>query len=77
MNRSVEKKIVRECLSGNANAFEVLVDEYQKPIFNMAYRIVNNYNDAEDIAQNVFIKAYKKLKSYNAKYRFFSWIILH
>ena len=52
----------------------MLIDRYQKPIFNAAIRITGDYSDAQDVAQNVFIKAYQNLKAYNPEYKFFSWI---
>ena len=55
-------------------AFEKLVDKYQGPIFNVAYRMTNSYEDAEDITQSVFVKAYTKLRTYNPQFKFFSWI---
>jgi RNA polymerase sigma-70 factor (ECF subfamily) len=43
-------------------------------LFNVAYRMVNDREDARDITQTVFVKAYEKLKTYDPQYRFFSWI---
>lgn len=66
--------LVQKCIQGNVKAFEVLVDKYQKPIFNTALRICNDFDNAEDISQAAFVKAFEKLESYNQKYKFFSWI---
>lgn len=74
MKETKDSELVKQCLRGKLEAFEELVDRYQKPIFNCAYRMTNNYDDAEDITQSVFIKAYEKLKMYRTKYKFFSWI---
>ncbi|MCH8872699.1 sigma-70 family RNA polymerase sigma factor, partial [candidate division KSB1 bacterium] len=65
---------VKECLQGHPNAFEPLIDKYQKPIFNAALRMLNNYEDAQDVTQSVFVKAFEKLDLFNPKYKFFSWI---
>ena len=67
-------KIIKQCLAGQTGNFEALIDRYQKPIFNLAYRMVSDFQDAEDITQTVFIKAYESLNSFNPKYKFFSWI---
>jgi len=67
-------KLIEMYLSGDRRAFEPLVDRYQKTVFNVALRMVNNTDDAADITQNVFIKASEKLDSFNPKYKFFSWI---
>jgi len=67
-------ELVSECLEGNANAFGTLIDRYQKIVFNTALKMVNDSNDAQDIAQTVFLKAYEKLDTFNPDYKFFSWI---
>ena len=69
-----DREFVRQCLMGNAEVFGELIERYQKQVFNIAYRMTNNYDDSEEITQSVFVKAYEKLKLYNPKYRFFSWI---
>ena len=69
-----DNELVRRCLAGNPEAFEVLVEKYQKQIFNVAYRMCQNYDDAEDITQAVFVKTYEQLNSFHPKYKFFSWI---
>jgi RNA polymerase sigma-70 factor (ECF subfamily) len=73
MERS-DEELVRECLTGSDRAFEVLVDRYQKVIFNVAYRMTNDYDAAEDITQSVFVKGFEKMRSFNPKCKFFSWL---
>jgi RNA polymerase sigma-70 factor (ECF subfamily) len=73
MERS-DRELVRECLDGSERAFGDLVDRYQKVVFNVAYRMVNDYDTAEDITQTVFIKGYERLSSFDPKYKFFSWL---
>lgn len=55
-------------------AFEELLGQYQKPVYNVAYRITGNPDDAADVTQAVFLKAFEKLDRYKPEYRFFSWI---
>jgi len=62
-----DTELVKDCLRGNTNAFASLIDKYQKPIFNVAFRMVSDYEDARDISQTVFVKAFEKLDSYNPK----------
>ena len=66
--------LVEMCLTGDTAAFGTLVDRHQQAVFNVALRMVNRYEDAQDIAQTVFLKAYRNLSSYKAEYKFFSWI---
>jgi RNA polymerase sigma-70 factor (ECF subfamily) len=71
---STDQNLVNQCLEGDSGAFELIIDKYQKAIFNVAFRMCNNYEDARDITQTVFIKSFEKLVSFNPKYKFFSWI---
>jgi RNA polymerase sigma-70 factor (ECF subfamily) len=61
-----DANLVDECLNGNNHAFETLVLKYQKPIYNLALRMLKD--------PTVFVKAYEKLDSYNPAHQFFSWI---
>ena len=74
MTEAEDLRLVRECLEGNSKAFESIIDKYQKPIFNLALKMVRAYEDAQDVAQVVFLKAYENLASFNVKYKLFSWI---
>jgi len=65
---------VKRCLNGEPAAFEVLVGRYQQIMFNVAYRMLGEYEDARDATQNSFVKAYEKLGSYDQERRFFSWM---
>ena len=69
-----DEELVQDCLNGQTGAFEVLVDRYQKVLFNLALRIVGRVPDAEDVTQTVFLKAYDHLASFNPDYKFYSWI---
>ena len=50
------------------------MDRYQQRLFNVALRMLRNVQDAEDVTQTVFLNAFRKLGTYDPKYRFFSWI---
>ena len=67
-------KLVSDCLSGNGRSYEVLVEKYHKIIFRLANKLVKDFDDAEEITQSVFVKAYENLKNYNPNYKFFSWL---
>lgn len=67
-------KLVSDCLSGNGRSYEVLVEKYHKIIFRLANKFAKDFDDAEEITQSVFVKAYENLKDYNPKYKFFSWL---
>lgn len=74
MNSDEELALIKRCLSGDPNSFGPLVDSYQKPIFNVSLRMLGDPQDAEDVSQSVFIKAYENLASYKPKHKFFNWI---
>ena len=69
-----DKELVKDCLKGSKKAFEVLLDKYQRTIFNTVYHMIHNFDDAEDITQRVFIKVFENLNSFNPKFKFFSWM---
>jgi RNA polymerase sigma-70 factor (ECF subfamily) len=58
----------------NRDTFESVVREYTKAVFNIAFRIVNEYEDAMDITQTTFLKAYENIDSYNPSHAIFSWL---
>lgn len=74
MKTDRDEMIVEACLAGDRKAFEVLVDRYEKKLFNAAYRIVGDVEDAMDATQSAFVKAYEKLDTFNPSYRFFPWM---
>jgi RNA polymerase sigma-70 factor (ECF subfamily) len=56
------------------DTFESVVREYAKAVFNIAFRIVNDYEDAMDIAQTTFLKVYENIDSYDPSHAIFSWL---
>jgi len=69
-----EKQIIDQIIQGDTNQFDQLVKKYQNPVFKVIYKIVEDYEDADEILQDVFVKAYESLSQYNPEYKFFSWI---
>ncbi len=69
-----DRALVRQCLDGNRRAATELVDRYQRRLFTVAYRMLGNVQDAEDVVQSVFGNAFVALATYDPRYRFFSWI---
>ena len=65
---------VVQCLRGDAEAFNPLVRKYQRVLFTVARRLVGDREDALDVTQNAFARAYEKLDTYDPQRRFFSWI---
>lgn len=74
MSDNVDAARVRDCLAGDPQAFAALVAQYEKPVYNVALRMLRNAEDARDIAQSVFMKAWLNLSRYDPEYKFYSWI---
>lgn len=74
MHEPDDRELVQRCRDGDSRSFEPLVDRYQAPLYRTALRLVGNVEDAMDLTQSTFLKAYEKLDTYQPKYRFFSWI---
>jgi len=67
-------KIVAQILKGNTDKYSFLVEKYKKPIFNLAYRMTGKYEDADDLSQETFLKAFESLEYFQPGSDFFPWI---
>ncbi|GKX30017.1 RNA polymerase sigma factor [Vallitalea longa] len=74
MAQDIEKTIIKKAKKGNKDAFEKLVMNYEKRVYNIAYQMFGNEHDANDMSQEVFIKVYKSLDKFNFKSSFSTWI---
>jgi len=61
-------------MTGDRKAFESLLLQYEKPVFNAAFRMLNSRDDAKDVTQTVFLKVFENFDHYDPSRRFFSWI---
>ena len=68
-----DEEVIAEVLSGNREAFSILVERYQKQVFALAYRRVGEAGLAEDITQDAFIRAYKSLHLFRKDSSFYWW----
>ena len=69
-----ERALIERVLGGDREAFGALVDSYGRLVYNLALRMVRDREDARDLAQTVFLKAYERLGTFDRRNRFFSWI---
>ena len=74
MKQLSEKEIIERVLGGDVNAFEELVLRYEGTVYSLALRMVSNREDAADMTQEAFIKAYNSLPSFRGDSRFSSWL---
>jgi RNA polymerase sigma-70 factor (ECF subfamily) len=69
-----DSKLAVRAVRGDRSAFEEIVERYEKTVYNVAYRMLRDEEDAADITQMVFIKIHRKLDSYDPSRKFFSWL---
>lgn len=69
-----DSRLAVKAARGDGRAFEKIVKRYERTIYNVAYRMVRDEEDAADITQTVFIKVHRKLESYDPDRKFFSWL---
>jgi RNA polymerase sigma-70 factor (ECF subfamily) len=74
MTAEDEDGLVQRSLEGDREAFGKLVCAYQHVLFNIALRMVGDREDARDITQSAFLKAWRKLDTFDRQHRFFSWM---
>ena len=71
----VESTWIHQARQGDRSAFTRLVEAYQGPVYNLAYRMLGNPTEAEDAAQETFIRAYTRLHTYDPNRKFSSWLL--
>jgi len=74
MERENDISYIDKVLAGNVNAFSYLIDRHKNKAFNLAYRICGNREEAEEIAQDAFLKAFRSLKDFRKKSSFSTWL---
>jgi len=74
MHKDRDADLVNDCKRGDRRAMAQLVSQYERPVYNAAYRILGNADDAADTTQTVFLKVFEHIGDYDPKFRFFSWI---
>lgn len=74
LEKEEELKLVKRCLSGEKEALEEFVNLFQKPIFNLAYRLCGDRDSAEDIAQESLIRALENLKHFKGESSLYTWL---
>jgi RNA polymerase sigma-70 factor (ECF subfamily) len=72
--RSDDERLVQACQHGEREAFSGLVERYQRDVYRLCYRYVNNHHDANDMAQEAFLKAFRALSSFRGDSSFSTWL---
>ena len=74
-NLSAESELISQVCAGKKDLFCALIEPYQRTVFAVAYSILNNAADTEEVAQEVFLKAFRGLASFRAEAKFSTWLI--
>lgn len=74
MKKTNENEIIWQILDGQTERYEILVRRHERAVYNVLYQMLQQPAEAEELAQEVFVKAYEKLNTFNFKNQFFSWI---
>ena len=72
--RADDQEAILACRRGEREAFDRLVERYQRDVYRLCYRFVNNHEDANDVAQEAFIKAYRALDRFRGDSAFSTWL---
>ena len=70
-----ERAWIQRALQGDQAAFGLLVGAYERPVYNLAYRMLGSAEEAEDAAQETFLRAYIRLATYQPERRFVNWLL--
>jgi RNA polymerase sigma-70 factor (ECF subfamily) len=72
--RHEDREAVLACQGGDRDAFDRLVERYQKDVYRLCYRYVNNHHDANDMAQEAFLRAYRAIARFRGDSAFSTWL---
>jgi RNA polymerase sigma-70 factor, ECF subfamily len=74
LHEQPDSEIVRQIQSGDAAAFDELMRRYKRPVVNFIFRMLGNAQDADDVAQDVFVRVYQNLDTYRPETKFSTWL---
>ena len=74
MTNNNDQLYITKVINGDTNAFSYLVDNYKDMVYNLAYKMTKNREEAEEIGQDTFIKAYKNLNKFKGDSKFSTWL---
>ena len=69
-----DSEIIESILSGDVSKYELIIKKYQSRIINLCFKYTKNYHDAEEVAQESFVRAFKSLDKFRYDSKFYSWL---
>src|SRR5580765_8312117 len=67
--------LIQRCLQGDQLAWDAIVQQYRRKVFNVAYKFVGKHDEAEDLTQDIFLRVFKSLGSFDRRANFQTWLI--
>ena len=74
LSELTEAALVEACLAGRADAFDLVVEQHRRSVYQLCYRFVGNHEDANDLSQDVFLRAYRGLRGFRAQSSLKTWL---
>lgn len=72
--REEERALIRRCQEGDLDAFQTLVRRYEKKVYWIAFNLVGDVEDAQDLAQEAFLRVFKAIERFKLQYNFYTWL---
>jgi RNA polymerase sigma-70 factor (ECF subfamily) len=72
---AAQDELIERCLEGDQQAWETIVRQHWRKVFNVAYKFVGKHDEAEDLAQDIFLKIFKSLQTFDRRANFQTWLI--
>src|SRR6266513_802864 len=69
-----EQALVEACLAQRAGAFDLIVDRHRRAVYQLCYRFVGNHEDASDLSQDIFLRAYRGMRSFRGQSTLATWL---
>jgi RNA polymerase sigma-70 factor (ECF subfamily) len=69
------ESLIQKCLDGDQSAWEAIVRQHRRKVFNVAYKFVGKHDEAEDLTQDIFLKIFKSLDTFDRRANFQTWLI--
>ena len=70
----MEKELIKRVQNGNVNAFSTLVDRHKNMVYSLVFKLIKSSEDAEEVAQDSFLKAFKSIKQFKGNSKFSTWL---
>jgi len=74
MKEQSEQTLIKRCKDGELQAFEELISKYETKVFNITFRILGDYTEAEDISQDILVKVFRSIKGFKEQSSFYTWL---